>query len=137
MRFFSTLGICSGSSFCRYPRSYICRASQSLTVIIERPPDSPFASSGCIFPKNSTLSLMSSTHLTSTPVLSSNSATVPSLPGSTYSGHCEIVTSPEGSPFAVGTVCTSAFAPPSMPESPHAATSTASRLARASATVIL
>ena len=57
-------------------------ASQSLTVIRLRSPVSPRSSSGRSFPKNSALSLISSTYFTSTPVAFSNSATVPRLPGS-------------------------------------------------------
>ena len=57
-------------------------ASQSLTVIRLRPPLSPRWSCGRIFPKNWSLSLISSTYLTSTPVAFSNSAIVPFLPGS-------------------------------------------------------
>jgi hypothetical protein len=58
-------------------------ASQSLTVIMSRPPVWPCASSGWILAKNSALSLMSSIHFVWMPVSLENWATVPFLPGST------------------------------------------------------
>src|SRR5215210_2930149 len=74
-------------------------ASQSLSVIMLRPPESPRSSCGRIFPKNWLLSLISSTYLTSTPVAFSNSATVPRLPGSMYSVHWANVNEPLTLPF--------------------------------------
>src|SRR5437764_2569518 len=65
-----------------------------------RPPDWPLASCGLILPKNWTLSLISSTHFTETPEVRWKFATVPCLPGSTYRGHCAIVSAPFTGPFA-------------------------------------
>ena len=51
--------------------------------MMSRPPVCPWANSGCIFEKNSELSLMSSIHFVSIPVSDENWLTVPFFPGST------------------------------------------------------
>ena len=65
--FLTAFGISLLSNFCTKPSRFIRLAIQSVTTCRSRPPELPCAYCWRTLPKNSTLSLISSTYLTVVP----------------------------------------------------------------------
>src|SRR5919109_2523057 len=97
--FASKFGSSSWCSRSRYPSRFILSIIQSVTTMMSQPVDWPAASGSRIVPKNSSLSLMTTSYRMSMPNSDSNPLTVglPVGPLSMYRGQFAITSSPAGS----------------------------------------